>query len=93
MGELTHKLILLITLKLRSESYDKVIAGAKAFTTKTRKIVHANNIIDLTTDGPEEFAAIVDISSDDEGEFEEQEDVEIEDGDGDGDDDDEKGDD
>ena len=64
MGEITHKL-LLITLKLQAESYDKIVVGAMDIAKKTCKTICTDEVIDLTTDEPpEEFAMIVDIPSD-----------------------------
>ena len=77
MGEITCKL-LLITLKLRAESYDKIVAGAMDIDKKTHKTIHTDEVIDLTTDGPaEEFMIIVDIPLDDENKTMDLEDVKI----------------
>ena len=66
-GELTRTLLKLITVVLRPESYDKIVAGAKAIAAKTRRATHADNVIDLTADEPPaEFAMLVDNPSDDE---------------------------
>ena len=79
MGEITCKL-LLITLKLRAESYDKIVVGAMDIAKKTRKTIHTDEVIDLTTNGPpEKFTMIVDIPSDDENETMDLEDVKIKD--------------
>ena len=79
IGKITRKL-LLITLKLQVESYDKIVAGAMDIAKKTRKTIHTDEVIDLTTDGPpEEFVMIVDIPSDDENETMDLEDVKIKD--------------
>ena len=79
MGEITCKL-LLITLKLRVESYDKIVVGAMDIAKKTCKTIHTDEVIDLTTDRPpEEFAMIVDIPSDDENKTMDLEDVKIKD--------------
>ena len=79
MGEITCKL-LLITIKLRVESYDKIVAGAMDIAKNTCKTIHTDEVIDLTTDGPpEEFTMIVDIPSDDENKTMDLEDVKIKD--------------
>ena len=66
-GELTRTLLKLITVVLRPESYDKIVAGAKAIAAKTRRATHADNVIDLTADEPPaEFAMVVDNPSNDE---------------------------
>ena len=79
MGEITHKLLLII-LKLQVESYDKIVAGAMDIAKKTHKTIHTDEVIDLTTDGPpEEFTMIVDIPSDDDNETMDLEDVKIKD--------------
>ena len=80
MGKITCKLVLLITLKLRVESYDKIVAGAMDIAKKTHKTIRTDEVVDLTTDEPpEEFAMIVDIPSDDENEITDLEDVKIKD--------------
>ena len=79
MGKITHKL-LLITLKLQAESYDKIVAGAMDIAKKTHKTIHTDEVIDLTIDRPpEEFMMIVDIPSDDDNETMDLEDVKIKD--------------
>lgn len=66
-GELTQRLLKLIIHTLRPESYDKIVAGAKAIAVKTRRAVHTDDIIDLTADEPPaEFAMVVDNPSNDE---------------------------
>ena len=66
-GEQTHGLIKLIVHKLRQESFDKVVAGAKEITKKTHSSIHIKEVIDLTSDEPpEEFAILIDLPSDEE---------------------------
>ena len=66
-GELTHTLLKLITFVLWPESYDKIVAGAKAIAAKTCRATHADNVIDLTVDEPPvEFVMLVDNPSDNE---------------------------
>ena len=75
MGEITCELLLLISLKLWVESYDKVVAGAMAIATKTCKTIHTDEVIDFTADEPPvEFAMIINIPLDYEDEIEDQED-------------------
>ena len=66
-GEQTRGLVKLIVHKLWQESFDKVVAGAKEITKKTRSSVRTKEVIDLTSDKPpEEFAMLVDLPSDEE---------------------------
>ena len=68
LGENTRSLVKLITHKLRPESYDKIVEGARAFAKKTRGVIQSDEVIDLTADEPPtEFAMIVDLPTDDEG--------------------------
>ena len=70
-GENTRSLVKLITLKLRPESYDKIVEGARAFAKTTRGVIQSDEVIDLTADEPPtEFAMIVDLPTDDEGDDE-----------------------
>ena len=70
-GENTCSLVKLITHKLRPESYDKIVEGARAFAKKTRGVIQSDEVIDLTADEPPtEFAMIVDLPTDDEGDDE-----------------------
>ena len=65
-SELTHTLLKLITFMIWPESYNKIVAGAKAITAKTHRATHADNIIDLIVDKPPvEFVMLVDNPSDD----------------------------
>ena len=67
-GENTRSLVKLITHKLRPESYDKIVEGARVFAKKTRGVIQSDEVIDLTADEPPtEFAMIVDLPTDDEG--------------------------
>jgi hypothetical protein len=69
-GEQTRGLVKLIVHKLRPESYDKVVAGAKEIVKKTRSSVRTEEIIDLTTDEPpEEFEMVMDLPSDEDSEM------------------------
>ena len=66
-GEQTRGLVKLIVHKLRQESYNKVIAGAKEIVKRTRSSVRTEEVIDLTSDEPpDEFAMIVDLLLDEE---------------------------
>ena len=62
LGENTCSLVKLITHKLRPKSYNKIVEGTRAFAKKTC------GVIDLTADEPPtEFAMIVDLPTDNEG--------------------------
>ena len=64
-GEQTCGLVKLIVHKLRQESYNKVITGAKDIVKRTRSSVRTEEVIDLTSDDPaDEFAMVVDLPSD-----------------------------
>ena len=70
-GENTRSLVKLITHKLRPESYDKIVEGARVFAKKMRGVIQSDEVIDLTADEPPaEFAMIVDLPTDDEGDDE-----------------------
>ena len=60
-------LVRLIVHALGPESYDKIIAGARAIAAKTCRAICTNEVIDLTGDEPPvESAMVIDNSSDDE---------------------------
>ena len=68
LGENTCSLVKLITHKLRPESYDKIVEGARAFAKKTHGVIQSDEVINLTADEPPtEFAMIIDLPTDDEG--------------------------
>ena len=68
-GEQTRGFVKLIVHKLRPESYNKVIVGAREIVKRTCSSVHTEEVIDLTTDKPpDEFVMVIDLPSDEDSE-------------------------
>ena len=68
LSENTCSLVKLITHKLWPKSYNKIVEGTRAFAKKMHGVIQSDEVINLTADEPPtEFAIIVDLPTDNEG--------------------------